>query len=117
MADLNKRYVPKACQGEDAAFTGEVILKMPSFEDRIDLMSASDLGGKPQEEMTQIELLQQTKALVQASYPFYVKVDITHKETKKHFASADDLRYSAKTAEILSDVAAHLLNADSLGES
>jgi hypothetical protein len=117
MSDLNQKYVPKACRGKEAIFTGEVVIKIPSFEDRIDLMTASEAGQKKQDEMSQIELLQQTKKLVQASYPFYVKVDITHKATKKHFASADELRYSAKTSEILSDVAAYLLNADCLGES
>lgn len=117
MSEMNQIYTPKACQGKDAAFSGQVIMRIPTYEERIDLMCESGSVDASEGEMSKKQMLQMTKSLVSASYKFYVKVDITHKASKKHFTTSESLRYSAKTAEILSDVATWLLNADSLGEN
>lgn len=115
--EVTQTYTPKACIGKEAQFSGQVVMRVPSYEERIDLMTETGSIELENQEMPKSQMLKMTKALVEASYPFYVKVDLTYKPTKKVFTSADELRYSAKTAGILTDVATWLLNADILGES
>ena len=113
-----KIYVPRVCKGDEPTFSGEIVMRVPSYEERIDIMLESgtvDLADDHAK--SKRDMLSMTRKLVVSSYPFYVKVDLTHIKTKKHFKSVDDLKYSAKTAEILNEVATWLLTADLLGEN
>lgn len=112
-------YTPAPCKGDKAEFSGQVILNVPSYEERMEIMLEADMLSVSQDEagVDKAKSLKMMMEMVKASYRFYKKVDITHKPSKTKFDSLDDLRYSPKGAAILNDVATYLLNADGLGKA
>lgn len=111
-------YKPEPCKGEGALFSGQVVVSVPSYEERMELMLEADmLDNEDVKNIGKNEAARMMLKMVKASYPFYERVDVTHKESKQHYKSVDDLRYSPNAGAILNDVATYLLKADGLGKS
>lgn len=111
---MKQPYKPLPCQGDKAEFSGNVVLRLPAYEERMEIMVECDFLDMTSEEgKVTGSKKQQVKSmlkLVKASYEFYEKVDIKRKSDGKAFKSLEDLRYDHSCAEILQDVANWLLN-------
>lgn len=117
-------YVPNPCKGDKAKFEGSVVMKAPSYEERVELMLDANFSEFVNAKIDDMDNLKQDKTkflkcmlqLVKKSYDYYVKVDIKEKGGKKtHYKSLDDLRYHKECADILQDVAMQLVNGFSMG--
>lgn len=111
-------YKPNVCKGDNPLYTGQVIVRVPSYEERTELMLEADVIDNPEElKKDKRASLRAMAKLVKASYDYYKRVDITHVETSTKFKSVDDLRYSPLGSLILQEVATYLLRADGLGKN
>lgn len=120
---MNKIFTPKACQGDKAEFKGDVILKLPAYDERLDMLLETDLmaateksEGEGSAGKNRDYLLALSK-LVKISYPFYQKVNITRKSDKKVYKSVDDLKYDPSASTILQEVAMELAAGNTLGKT
>ena len=68
-------FKPEACQGKDAKFKGEVVLKQPSYEERLEIAGDESMQLASSSE-SQAEKLKGVIALTKWSYQFYKKVVI-----------------------------------------
>lgn len=110
---MKKPYKPLACKGEKAKFSGDVVLRMPAYEERMEILCEADFLDLTDESGSvsgsRKQQVQAMLKLVKASYAFYEKVDIKRKSDGKEFKKLEDLRFDSECAEILQDVANYLL--------
>jgi len=117
-----KTYRPTPCEGDDAKFDGEVVLRLPTYDERMDLLmdnpdffddvedSKEDSGKK-----VVVSNLKKSLAVSRWSYKFYKKVDIKRKSDGFHFKSLEDLQSSTDCTAIIADVANRLSRGFDLG--
>lgn len=117
-----KTYTPQPCKAKNAKFKGEVVLKIPSYEDRLEMIAENpeilEAAGQDQENKSGISTknLKIMLAMIKWSYKFYEKVDITRSKDGKRFDSLDCLRYDKECQDIIQDVATQLSQGFELGE-
>ena len=116
MTEHLKTYTPTPCEGDEALFKGEVVLRLPSYDERMDLLIdnpdffADEDTPKPKKKSAkmQIEDLKKSRAVCKWSYQFYKKVDIKRKSDGYHFKSLVDLKASTDCVSIIADIANRL---------
>ncbi len=115
MSEHYKTYRPKPCEGKKALFEGEVVLRLPSYDERMDLLIDNpdffDDDEKPKskkDKKVNLETLKKSRAVCEWSYKFYKKVDIKRKSDGYHFKSLSDLQISSDCTSIIADVANRL---------
>lgn len=120
---MNKIFTPKSCQGDKAEFKGDVVLRLPAYDERLEMMLESDLmaavesakdGGDTSKNKSYLLALSK---LVKISYPFYQKVNITRKSDKKAYKSIEDLKYDPSCVGILQEIAMELAAGNTLGKN
>lgn len=124
MSEQLKAYEPGPCSGDDALFSGEVVLRLPNYDERMDLLIDNpdffDEVEEPKKNRSESKMqkhsnLKKARALSQWSYQFYKKVDIKRKSDGYHFKSLEDLKTSNDCAGIIADVANRLSMGFNLG--
>lgn len=136
---MNQTYTPEPCidsldkDGKEvkALFQGEVVLRIPAYEERLEIVASTpeilevqdldegQLKKLSAKERSEQQVLQM-KALIGAvkwSYNFYEKIDITRKKDKKKYGKIDDLKYDNECAAILNDIALKLTRGFDLGNA
>lgn len=106
-----KTYTPKPCEGDDSLFEGQVVLALPSYDERMDLLIDNPSffdDVEPSGSMKRLEDLKKSRAVSKWSYQFYRKVDIKRKSDGFHFKSLEDLQRSNDCTAIIADVANRL---------
>lgn len=121
MGDVSRIYTPKLCQGEGALFDGHVLLKVPSYEDRLEMLAEyPDLINEENEAESDKKIskagMKTMLTMIRWSYQFYLEVKITRLSDKQKFKSLDDLRYSSDCQGIIQDVATNLSKGFVLGK-
>lgn len=122
MSDMFHVYTPAPCMGDDAKFKGEIVLKLPAYEERLEMLAdhpelledSQQSGSKKKQNMSALQM-KTVLAMVKWSYNYYNKVDLVRLADKKKFTSLDDLRYSNDTQAIIQDVAVKLAQGFELG--
>lgn len=115
-------YTPKACQGEEAKFSGKVRLKGLDFDKKMEMLETLSAEGmdlskaKEQAEKDPMSMMKLMRKLVRDSGDLWVSCDIKEKETELEFKSRDDIACYNNTHIILMDVAMHVLGGSSLGK-
>ncbi len=121
-------YTPAPCEGEDAEFKGEVVLRAPSYEDRLEMAANPALMDylKQQEapekkkkrdddSQAKADQVKMMIAMVKWSYGFYEKVDITRIKDGVRFTDVEKLRHDPSCGGILQDCATKLSQGFELG--
>lgn len=120
MSAYTRKYTPKACEGEDALFSGHVVLNCPAYEDRIEILSQHpeffDKNDKKDKTAQTKKEMENLLSVMKWSYKFYQEVKITRISDKQKFNSLDDLRYSTDCQAILIDVSTQLAKGFVLGK-
>lgn len=112
------KYVPKICQGENAKFSGDVELRLTSFDEKFDYLQSSgiefDSDGKVNlgDAMSKIKSL---RAMVRCSEKHYISVSLKNLKTGEELKSFEDLSYDTDAQDILIEVATQLMNGFKLG--
>lgn len=120
---MNITYKPEPCidgKKKKAEFTGEVVLRAPAYEERLEMLSSDpDLVNAISGNAGEADVSSNLKsllALAKWSYGFYVKVDIKRNECGTVFDNLDKLRFDARAQGILQDVALKLSQGFTLGK-
>ena len=116
-------YTPAPCKVEDSKFKGEVVLKVPAYEERLEMLadhpeileSAEESSSKKNKKVSGKDL-KVMLAMIKWSYKFYHKVDITRKRDGARIESLDGLRYDKDCQDIIQDIATRLSQGFDLGE-
>lgn len=112
------KYVPKACEGDDATFEGFVMMKTLSFDDKYELFENSNVANLKEsvEKTTTSDQMKMIRTMVKNSEKFYESVSLRKKSTGEEFKSFEDLKYDDDAHIVLIDIATALLNGFKLGK-
>ncbi len=118
-------YTPGPCKGDEAEFEGAVVLKAPTYEQRLEIAADPDLmeflkdeeKAKGKKRDVKPQQLRTLIVMAKWSYQFYEKVDLKHRSTKVHFNDLDALKCDPRCAPIIQDVATKLASGFELGNS
>lgn len=112
-------YKPKPCQGDDSIFTGEVVLKLPTYDESLEFLDNNpEIGDEVAEDDPDKASKGVKRMLVMAKwcYQFIHKVDIKRKSDGKHFTSLSELKVSKDCRPIIQDIALQLASGSDLGK-
>lgn len=115
---MHKTYTPGPCKGDDAQYEGQVVLKVPAYEERLEMIADHPEileQGKGGEDP--ISRMRTVLAMVKWSYNFYEKVDLKRRSDGHSYKCLDDLRFDMGCQGIIQDVAVKLAQGFELGES
>lgn len=83
------KYVPDVCKGDDALWQGSVTLKMPTFDEKCEIIESIDFKTGEQSVKENIAL---TRQLVKISERFYAEVDLSMKDGSASAKSYQDMQ-------------------------
>ena len=130
-------FVPKACRqwsddsgtSHEPTFSGSVELKIPNFFERQKLktmlMTAISSDGETDIEAMKegkgkvnvVRLMEQMSSLVEASVPFYQKVELKNLKTGAAHDSFESLSCDSEADSVLQEVAQELANGFSVSKN
>jgi hypothetical protein len=94
--DICKEAISESGEKTPPAFTGKIVLFLPNFDERFELIEQVESGlldGEPGETERKHNKIAFARRLVRAAKPFFKSVDITRVSDGKRFESFDDLSY------------------------
>ncbi len=100
------KYVPAQCN-EGGDFSGYVLVKVPSFDERYELLDQMGLRADPQTgemRMDDMGSFTAIRKMVSSSMSFYKGVELKHKDGRE-FKSKEELLLEPDCDAILIDVA------------
>lgn len=136
--NINVSYTPKACtdyvetveiDGKEierevkATFSGSVVLRKPSFEERLELSANPDVvdminnSDNQKEKKITPQQMKTIISMVKWSYKFFEKVDLKRLKDGVHFQNLDELRLDPTGGPILQDIAMKLSYGFEMGNS
>lgn len=108
------KFVPSCCKGDNAAYEGSIVLRLPTFEERFDYMEKCvEAEGEKKSDVS--NYIKSTKLMVSLSKSHYESVDIKHKESGEHFKSFDDLQYNPDMHAVMIEVGTMFIQGFKLG--
>jgi hypothetical protein len=107
------KFVPKS-----ENFTGSVTLRMPSFDERYEVLDSMGLkvSGDGEVSMSDATSFSSIRNLVKASIKFYVSVELDHNDGRK-FRSTDDLLMEPDCDAVLIEVASGITKGFKMGKT
>lgn len=112
-------YIPEVCKGENPTFSGTIILRPPTFDEKYELLEVSgieiadDNSVKMPSGNSRLRLM---RALVKASEKNYVTVSLKRLADGEEMKSFQDLSTAPDCHEILINVATELLHGFKMGK-
>lgn len=112
------KYVPKACKGDSPVFTGEVELRLPTFDEKFDLLDAAgvEIGDDGKVELSGSKRIKIIRQLVRLTKDYYVAVSLKRLDDESELKSYDDLQCDSDAHEILGEVALEIMHGFKLGK-
>jgi len=108
--------VPEACKGESPKFSGEVELRVPTFDEILEM--CDDVGVDFQEDGVEIRTkgsnISMLRRMVKNAEKYYVSVSLK-KLNGKEIKSYEDLQSDYDAHGIIKEIAGKIWRADSLG--
>jgi hypothetical protein len=104
---MEVNYIPSQAKGESPLFSGSILLKAPTFDQRFEYLEIS--GFQPEMDGTVESRMSQLKAIrksVQLSKPHYISVNIKHLETGDEFKSFEEMTMNPVCDTILMEIGA-----------
>lgn len=103
-------FTPAICNGEEADFSGQITMKMPTYDERLEIYEALglDFDGQVNEQAKSkgITLMR----IVAKKLPQYIiKVDIKRKADGFHFDSLEKLQYDSDMVSVLQECSFKLI--------
>jgi hypothetical protein len=109
-------FTPSQCKGDDKIFEGTVILKVLSTTQKFRLMSKCEFelteDGLNKKSMKQLNIIAD---LIDATKPYFLKVEIKNISTGKEYKTFDDLEYNDECSTLLIECATQFMNGFKLG--
>jgi len=116
---MNIEYVPESCKGESPIFSGSVVLRAPTFDERYSYLEDSgfimDEEGEVKKSM--LKGLSAVRKVVAMSVKHYLKVDMKRISDGYEFKSFEDLSTDDDGHKVLIDVGLKILNGFKAGKN
>lgn len=110
---MNISYVPEICKGENPQYTGSIVLRLPSSDERIDYLADSGFNlSDPRSK----ENLKATSYLMKKVYDHIVKVDMKRTSDGKKLATLEDLRFEEGLFPTLITMANEIMSGFTVGK-
>ena len=107
------KIVPSICKVENAKWSGHVVMRLPSFDEKFELLESLNVkqnGGEVEVDSNQIAMI---RKMVAASQKFYVEVSLTDGvETVNSF---DDMQYIEDMHQVLAEIAGKMMDGFKVG--
>ncbi len=92
------KYVPEICKGEDAKWQGDVTLRMPTFDEKCEIVENLDFKEGESSVKSNIAI---TRQLVKISEKFYVEVNLSAKDGSAEAKSYQDMQEEMELHSVL----------------
>lgn len=112
------KYVPSQCKGDAPEFSGEVEIRLPTFDEKYEYFEASGVEVNEKGEMdikstmTKIKLM---RGIVKMSAKHYLSVSLKKNATGEEYKSFEDMSVDPDCHPIMIEVGTQLLNGFKLG--
>lgn len=117
MSEITEVYEPSSCKGDKPTWKGQVVLKVPAWDETLEFSEANmDLmpkaEGDEQEQKSNVKLM---RNMLIWSYKFYKKVDLVRLSDGKKVDSLELLKCIKDGQPVLQDCATKLIHGFELG--
>lgn len=112
------KYVPEICKGENPKFSGEVELRLPTFDEKYEYAEKSNIQFNDKGEVETTNKLAQValiRQFVKVSQAHYISVSLKKIATGEEFKSFEDMSYESDLHETLIEIATQIVNGFKLG--
>lgn len=112
------KFIPKMAQGEEKAFDGYVVIRLPSFDERYEALENAGFeeSGDGGYEVSGSKFKAMRK-LVSETAKLYKEVNLVHIESGAEAKSLDDMLHNSYFDSILVEVATKLMTGFQVGKS
>lgn len=112
------KYVPTICKGDDPSYSGHVELRMPSFNEKFDLLEKA--GVELDEDSKVIYKtagkLAMIRKMVEITEPYYVSIELKRNSDGAELKSYDDLQNEPDAHSVLTEVSVQIMQGMKLGK-
>jgi hypothetical protein len=109
------KYVPTICKGDTAEWTGFVVLRLPSFDEKYEYIESIQADLVDEEGGVNVSnKLKSIRAMVKVSEKHYVEIALSHPEHGE-VKCWDDMQYNDDMHGVLVEVAGLVLNGFKVG--
>lgn len=111
------KIVPAICKGENAAWEGCVVLRMPTFDEKFEYVERLQVIVKDDGtvEGDQISKVKSVREMVKMSKAHYVEIDLKSKSTGEIVKSFEEMQYVEDLHSTMVEVAGLMLNGFKVG--
>ena len=111
------KIVPTVCKGDNAAWEGFVVLRLPTFDEKFDYLERLQVTVKDDGtvEGDAHQKLKSVREMVKMSQAHYVEVSLKNKKTGEEVKSFDDIQYVEDLHSAMVEIAAMMLNGFKVG--
>lgn len=106
-------FVPSICKGDDAKWEGEVVLRLPTFDEKfdyIDQMNVEFTDDGSVEISKSTERMRQVRKMVSLSEKHYVSVKLKAKDGSSEANSFEEMQYEQDLHEVLIEIGSKILH-------
>lgn len=104
---MNINFVPAACTGENPKITGSLIIRLPSAEERCDIIADSNMDLEAMKS-NEISFYKSLSSVIKKVYDHIVKVDLKRAGNDK-VLTVEEMKYDPDCFPILAEIANKLL--------
>tara|TARA_R110000868_G_scaffold132464_1_gene343568 strand:- start:7 stop:357 length:351 start_codon:yes stop_codon:yes gene_type:complete len=110
------KIIPEICKGEAAKWSGFVVLKMPSFDERYELFENLNIkvGEDGQAEVSKNDGIKTMRDMVKMSKKLYVELELKHVDGEE-IKSFDDMQYCEDLHPVMIEVASKMMHGFKVG--
>jgi len=113
------KIVPSLCKAEDSKWSGYVVMRLPTFDEKFDYIESLnvevDANGEVEASSGTKDRFKQIRKLVSASQKHYVEVCLENKETQEKVSSFDDMQYIDDLHAVMAEIAGKLVDGFKVG--
>lgn len=110
---MKQKIIPELCKQLDSDYEGYVVMRMPDYDERIELSESCSVAREDGDEevpQTRVEKLKFMRNLVKRLPEFIVELKITRKSDGYVFDSIDGpMKYDSDMASVISELAGTLV--------
>lgn len=111
------KIVPTVCKGDNAAWEGFVVLRLPTFDEKFEYLERMQVNVKEDGtvEGNTNQKLHTVREMVKMSQSHYVEVSLKNKKTGEEVKSFDDMQYVEDLHGAMVEIAGMMLNGFKVG--
>lgn len=105
------KYVPQACKGDEAKYSGHVMVRMPTLDERYEFFETVEFKKGQQGEVIQgIENVPAMRKMCKLAEPFFKEVAVKRVSDGFEFKSYEDLSYDKDASLMIQEIAGQIMN-------